>query len=161
MRVTAISVALLLCASSCGDDEGGGASSSSSSSSGGTSSGGGAGGLASLCVDTINELRAQDGLAPLARWPEIEGCSDTQAKSDAETNKPHGAFQRCGESGQNECPGWKGGAETAIVQCLKAMWAQGPGEGHHDLMASKQWKRVACGFHVTAQGATWSVQNFQ
>jgi Cysteine-rich secretory protein family len=167
MRLACTGVALLLTlVAACGSDDEGtsGASSSSSSStssSSGGSSGGGTGSLAELCVTTINDLRSQNGLPPLERWSAIESCSDGEAKSDGSTNSPHGAFPRCGESAQNECPGWKGSPETAIVQCLKAMWAQPPGEGHHDTMASTKWKRVACGFYTAPSGGVWSVQNFQ
>jgi hypothetical protein len=114
-----------------------------------------------LCVNIINEYRAEDGLPPYTRWAEGETCADGQAKSDADTNDPHGAFGRCKESGQNECPGRPGPPEKMIEGCLAAMWAQGPGEGHHDMMASTKWKSVACGFHTTAKGSVWSVQNYR
>lgn len=151
-------VAVLLVA--CGSDDAASSTSSSSSSSSGASSG--ADTTANeLCVSTINRLRATKKLPPLERWSSIESCSDSEAESDGTTNRPHGAFPRCGESAQNECPGWQGTPDQVIPKCLEAMWAQGPGEGHHDTMASTKWKRVGCGVFTTSSGRVWSVQNFQ
>lgn len=146
-----------------------GASSSSGdpgSSSGGTSgtSGtttGGDGSAAEICVATINEYRKTKGLAPYARWSETESCADDEAKTDATTKKPHGAFGKCQEFGQNECPGWPGPPETMIPKCLKAMWGEGPGGGHYEAMASKKFTKVACGFGTAGGGSIWSVQNFR
>jgi hypothetical protein len=116
---------------------------------------------AKICVDTINAYRKQAGLPAYTEWTEIETCSDGEAKSDGNSNTPHGAFPKCGENAQNECPGWQGPPETMIKQCLGSMWAQGAGEGHHDNMASKQWTKVACGFYTLPGGGVWSVQNFR
>jgi hypothetical protein len=116
---------------------------------------------AALCVKTINDLRATLDLAPLARWTEGEECADGQAQSDGETNRPHGAFPRCGELAQNECPGWPGPPEEMIPKCLRAMWAEGPGGGHFEQMRTTRHDSVACGFHTLPSGAVWSVQNFK
>ena len=115
---------------------------------------------AQTCVDTINAYRKTKGLPALERWTAQESCADSQASKDGASGGAHGAFGKCQESSQNECPGWPGPAGTMIPQCLDAMWSQGPGEGHYDNMASKTWKRVACGF-ANGQGGVWSVQNFQ
>ena len=139
-------------------------SSSSSSSNGGSSSGEvvGTGETANeLCWSTINAYREREGLPPLERWTDGEACADGEAKSDADSNKPHGAFPRCGELAQNECPGTPGPAEEGIPRCLALMWAEGPGGGHHDTMATTKYKKVACGVFVTSRGAIWSVQNFR
>lgn len=154
---------------SCGDDSsslnGGRSSSSSGDTSSGdpstTSTGSGDGTAAQICVDTINAYRKQLGVAPLQRWTTAEACADGQAKSDGASSAGHGAFGKCGETGQNECPGWPGPPDKMIPQCLKAMWAEGPGGGHHDLMASTRMKRVACGFAAAPNGAIWAVQDFQ
>ncbi len=61
-----------------------------------------------LCVDTINAYRKTKGLPAYARWNDAETCSDGQAQSDGATRAAHGAFGKCGEFGQNECPGWPG-----------------------------------------------------
>ncbi|MBX3220402.1 MAG: hypothetical protein KF795_07790 [Labilithrix sp.] len=114
-----------------------------------------------LCWSTINEYRKRAGLPLYERWTEAEACSDGEAKSDAETNRPHGAFPRCGELAQNECPGTPGPPEEGIPGCLAMMWAEGPGGGHHDNMASTQYTKAACGVFVTSRGAIWSVQNFR
>lgn len=118
-----------------------------------------------LCVDTINMYRATLGLPPYQRWTDQETCSDAEAKSDGETNTPHGAFGMCGEFAQNECPGWPGPPEQSLPGCLAQMWAEGPGEdfnmhGHYINMSSEQYTRVACGF-AEVNGEWWMVQNFQ
>lgn len=131
--------------------------------SGGTTDGtdSGSGSAAEICVATINQYRKTKGLPPYARWTDAEVCADGEAKSDASTGRAHGAFGGCKELGQNECPGWAGPAETMIPQCLKAMWGEGPGGGHYEAMASKQYTKVACGFGTAKNGAIWSVQNFR
>lgn len=118
-----------------------------------------------LCVDTINMYRATLGLPAYARWTDAEACSDGEAESDGQTNTPHGAFGMCGESAQNECPGWPGPPEQMIEGCLAQMWAEGPGDdfpthGHYINMSSESYSRVACGFAVV-NGEVWAVQNFQ
>ena len=173
---TPAAIALVILVTSCGDDPDalsgsgtrrGRSSSSTSSSSGssGSSNGGelvGTGETAhELCWSTINEYRERDGLPPLERWTDGEACADGEAKSDAETNRPHGAFPRCGELAQNESPATPGPPEEGIPKCLAMMWAEGPGGGHHDAMASTKYKKVACGVFVTSRGAIWSVQNFR
>jgi len=173
--VVTLALGSVLCAA-CGSDPGGPGGTSGQLQSGSVTpgegegeggEGGGTGGGASsddaaaaLCVKTINEYRATKGLPAYARWTAIEACSDGEARSDGETKKPHGAFPGCGELGQNECPGWDGPATTMIPKCLKAMWAEGPGGGHYEAMASKKYTKVACGF-ATVNGEVWSVQNFK
>jgi hypothetical protein len=115
---------------------------------------------AGLCVAEINKYRATIGAAPIARWTDAEGCANAQAKSDAETGTAHGAFGRCGERAQNECPNWGGTIESTIANCLKMMWDEGPGGGHHDNMAGTS-QRVACGFYVTGNGKVWAVQDYR
>jgi hypothetical protein len=159
-----------------GSDTSSGGSSGTSTSDGGTSSGGSSGtgtsgGSATptpagttaeeVCVAAINDYRKTLGRAPLARWTAAETCSDTEAQSDGATGTAHGAFPKCGEFAQNECPGWPGAPATMIKGCLQAMWNEGPGGGHHDNMASTTWKSVACGFHTLPNGDVWAVQNFK
>jgi len=145
--------------------------------SGGRASGGGAGTMGSgggagssnleqLCVDTINMYRATLGLTPYTRWTGEETCADGQAQSDSMTNTAHGAFGKCTEGAQNECPGWPMPANTAITGCLQSMWNEGPGSdfnthGHYINMSSTQYKQVACGFYTTSAGKIWSVQDFK
>jgi hypothetical protein len=158
---------------SCGDDAdsltGAGSprrGSSSSSGAGASSSSGevvtGSGTSANeLCWSTINEYRKRAGLEPYERWTDAESCSDGEAASDAQTKRAHGAFPRCGEFAQNECPGTPGPPEEGIPSCLAMMWDEGPGGGHHDNMASTKYTKAACGVFVTASGSIWSVQNFR
>jgi hypothetical protein len=119
------------------------------------------------CVDEINRLRATLNLPALGRWQEAEGCSDAQAQADSSSGKPHGAFGKCQERAQNECPGWPGPPEKMIAPCLSAMWAEGPDtndgkeHGHYVNMTNNAYTKVACGFAVTPQGKVWAVQNFK
>src|SRR5688572_16629579 len=110
--------------------------------------------------------RAMLSLPAYARWTDAEACSDDEAESDSISMTPHGAFGSCGESAQNECPGWPAPPESMIEQCLALMWAEGPGEdfqahGHYINMSSTSYTKVACGYHTTANGSVWAVQNFQ
>lgn len=117
------------------------------------------------CVDRINAFRKLEGLPPYQRWLEAESCSDGEAESDSKTGKPHGAFPSCGESAQNECPGW-GSIDQTISGCLQQMYNEGPGSdfskhGHYINMTSTKYSKVACGFYVTSSGKVWAVQNFR
>ena len=114
-----------------------------------------------ICVDSINSHRLTLGLAPYKRWETAEACSSTEAKSDAASNKAHGAFGQCQEFAQNECPGWPGPSDKMIPSCLKMMWAEGPGGGHYENMRSTRYTQVSCGFAVLPNGNVWSVQNFK
>ncbi|MBX3190473.1 MAG: hypothetical protein KF819_25965 [Labilithrix sp.] len=144
-----------------GSSSGAPGSSGSAPGSSGSSTNPGGGSAAEICVATINEYRKTMGLAPYARWAEAEACSDGQAKSDGDKNAPHGAFGKCQEQGQNECPGFAGTPEKMITKCLEMMWGEGPGGGHYEAMASTRYTKVACGFATTAKGSVWSVQNFR
>lgn len=122
-------------------------------------------GATQLCVDEINMYRATLGLPALARWTDAEDCSDSEAQQDGQSGTPHGAFGQCGESAQNECPGWPGPPEAMITDCLALMWAEGPGEdfnmhGHYINMSNPAYTKVACGF-AEVNGEIWAVQNFQ
>ena len=138
----------------------GGMGASSSSGSGGPQDA-----LAQLCVDTINMHRASIGLSPYGRWSAGEMCASDQCKSDSQSGQAHGAFGQCGESAQNECPGWPGPPESMIQNCLQMMWNEGPGQdfqkhGHYINMSSTQYNEVACGFYQTPNGSWWAIQNF-
>lgn len=121
---------------------------------------------AGYCVEVINMYRASIGVPPLQRWVDAELCSNDEAQSDSMTGVPHGAFGACGEFAQNECPGWPGPPAQLLDGCLAQMWAEGPGEpfeehGHYINMSSTAYTMVACGFHESADGSWWAVQNFK
>ncbi|HEY2512922.1 MAG TPA: CAP domain-containing protein [Polyangiaceae bacterium] len=144
--------------------KGSGTSGGSSTTSGGANSGGGANSSsdpAQACVDAVNAYRATVGLPAYARWNAEETCVDGQAQSDSEANQAHSAFTQCGEWAQNECPGWPGPSGSMIGDCLKAMWAEGPGGGHYDNMTSKSYTKVACGFYTLSDGSVWATQDFK
>ncbi len=115
------------------------------------------------CVDKINAYRAtltNPTRAPLQQYFAKEVCTDGEAKSDGDSNTPHGAFGTCGETAQDECPGWPGPPGQLIVDCLAMMWAEGPGGGHYENMATTTRTKVSCGFYQTAKGDWWATQNF-
>jgi hypothetical protein len=166
------SLALVAAIAGCGSDSssssGGASGASSGTSSGGASSGssgassGSAGTTAEeLCVTTINDYRKAKGLAAYTRWTDNEACTASQAASDGASGKAHGAFGKCGESAQNECPGWPGPPETMIPKCLAMMMGEGPGGGHYDSIMSAKYTKVSCGFAAASGGAIWAVQNFR
>ncbi len=118
------------------------------------------------CVSTINMYRATLGLAPYARWNAEESCAGGQAQADSASGVAHSAFDKCGESAQDECPGWPGPPDTMIPQCLAQMWAEGPGSdfsthGHYINMSSTSYTQVACGFYVLPDGSVWAAQDFK
>lgn len=113
------------------------------------------------CVDIINQYRAKKGLPPFARWTDQETCSNGEAESDAKSGKGHGSFPRCGEMAQNECPNFGGSITDGLPKCLAAMWAEGPGGGHYENMASTKFTKVACGVYAVSSDKFWSVQNFR
>lgn len=120
----------------------------------------------STCVDTINALRASASLGPLARWTGADACVADEAASDAAADKFHGAFGKCGEMAQNECPAWPGPAEDTIKNCLADMWNEGPGadysaHGHFINMSSTEYSEVACGFAIDNDGSMWAAQDFR
>jgi hypothetical protein len=143
----------------------GSSSASSSSAAASSSSSGPVNDAAQLCVNTINMYRATLGLPPYARWSAQETCATDQGMKDYQAMMAHSAFGQCGESAQNECPGWPGPPEQMITQCLAQMWAEGPGpfmgHGHYINMSSMSYTQVACGFYTTPQGKIWAVQDFK
>jgi hypothetical protein len=116
------------------------------------------------CMQRINEFRARAGAAPLGQRGDREPCADAQALNDATTRRPHGAFGRCSESSQNECPGWPDALEVVVDRCLAMMFAEGPGagpeHGHYVNMTDPQARGVACGVARGANGEVWIVQDF-
>jgi uncharacterized protein YkwD len=117
--------------------------------------------LEQTCVDEINKYRATVGAPALQRWTSGEACATEQSMADSKSGRAHGAFGKCKEFAQNECPGWAGPGNTMIAGCLKAMWGEGPGGGHYENMKSGKYTQVACGFFTGSDGKIWSVQNFK
>ncbi len=124
------------------------------------------GGPAQQCVDTINQYRKRQQLAPVVRWVAGEACASDQARTDAQAGQPHGSFGRCGELAQNVCPGWPGPLDQVTAPCLQSMANEGPGadyaaHGHYLNMMNPRYTRVACGYAGAPQGQVWAVQDFQ
>ncbi len=116
------------------------------------------------CIQRINEYRAKGNAPAVAQRMDKQACADSQAQSDAASNTAHGAFGKCGETAQNECPGWKGSVDTVLDGCLQAMFAEGPGtgpaHGHYNNMMDPSYKGAACGFHQAPDGGIWIVHDF-
>lgn len=143
-------------------------SSGGSGGSGGANDDGGSGDSspAQVCVDTINQDRATLGLPAYMRRISAESCAATQAQKDSASGVAHSAFGSCGESAQDECPGWPGPPASMITGCLAQMWAEGPGpfadgHGHYDNMSSTSYTQVACGFYTLSDGSVWAAQDFK
>jgi hypothetical protein len=117
-------------------------------------------------VHRVNDYRGTLGLKRYIWNRAKDACVDTQAQMDFTSNTAHGAFRHCGEWGQCECPGWGGStmlavANTIVTGCLQSMWDEGPGGGHHDIMASTGYSKMACGFYYNASGKTmWATQDY-
>jgi hypothetical protein len=120
--------------------------------------------LRARCVQRTNEFRARASVGALVRRGDREACGDTQAQGDGQTSTAHGAFGRCQESAQNECPGWPGPLDQVIDKCLAQMFAEGPGafagHGHYLNMTEPSYRGVACGVTTLPNGQIWLVQDF-
>lgn len=127
------------------------------------------------CVDRINQFLTQCACLPaLKRRTDGEACADQMAKYDAEQNSAHAGIRDkiCTPGGsQNSCPGYSSNNQV-IGLCMQQMWDEGPpptadctGDcyqeyGHFINMTDDSVTQVACGFHTTAAGKVWAVQNF-
>ena len=116
------------------------------------------------CIELTNAYRAQVGAPPVGRVVASERCADQQAAADGQSRSAHGAFGRCGEGAQNECPAWNGAADDVIERCLAMMFAEGPGagpaHGHYTNMTERAYRGAACGVATMPNGDVWIVQNF-
>ena len=113
-----------------------------------------------LCLDRLNQYRARVGAAPLRAQTDRVACADAQARRDAGTRTPHGAFGQCRESAQNECPAWSGSLDEVVDRCLAMMFAEGPQGGHYVNITDPRAKSVACGVFSGGAGEIWMVQDF-
>jgi hypothetical protein len=115
-------------------------------------------------VAKINQLRATSALPALTEWTAGETCANGEAAADAAANQAHSTFGNCGESAQNECPGWPALAQLS-TGCVQTMWNEGPGSdfslhGDYTNIASTTYTKVAVGITLTSSGTVWSVLNF-
>ncbi len=113
------------------------------------------------CLNAINQYRASVGRPALTLKNDesTNSCIDKQSADDGAAGAAHRNFGKCGESAQDECPGWSGDPSTAQTGCLKMMWAEGPGGGHYENMANGAYKQVSCGY-AQVGGKLWMIQNF-
>ena len=159
-------------------ESGEGGSSAALSSGEGTTSSSGAVATADwrdTCLAIVNEYRATEELAPLARaTDERQLCADEQSGEDLASGQAHSHFGSCGEMAQNTGPNvrmasGKSYGEFARLY-LRMMWEDEKalvisGErdpdndedyryiGHY-LNMKGNYASVACGFAVSADGAT-------
>jgi hypothetical protein len=92
-----------------------------------------------VCINTINALRATNTAVALQPYTleddaTLDMCVDTQATNDEAMNSAHYSFinsaPACGwgtnlmmgNTGQNECAGGYGTTPAGIAQCLQDMW---------------------------------------
>jgi uncharacterized protein YkwD len=122
------------------------------------------------CVDVINSYRAQISVPAYARSSSLEAFAATGAQSDSQTGEAHGHFVSTnGGNGiayaENEVPGWPldqyGSITDVIDQGMQMMWAEGPGGGHYDNMASTDYTQAGCGTYVTSDGDVWITTDFR
>ena len=159
-------------------ESGEGGSSAALSSGEGTTSSSGAVATADwrdTCLAIVNEYRATEQLAPLARaTDERQLCADEQSGEDLASGQAHSHFGSCGEMAQNTGPNvrmasGKSYGEFARLY-LRMMWEDEKalvisGErdpdndedyryiGHY-LNMKGNYASVACGFAVAADGTT-------
>jgi uncharacterized protein YkwD len=165
---------------SSGSSSGGGSSGGVSTTSTGSSGGGGGSSaddagatstdLLQHCIDDINSYRAQINVPPYTRSSDLEAFAATGAESDSQSGQAHGHFIATnGGNGvafaENEVPGWplaEYGSVTAIMdQGMQMMWAEGPGGGHYENMASTQYTLAGCGTYTTSDGNVWITTDFR
>jgi uncharacterized protein YkwD len=151
----------------------GGASTASSSGSGGSTATGDDAGSADVlqrCVDDINSYRATINVPAYTRSSSLEAFAATGAESDGQSGSPHGHFiSTNGGNGvafaENEVPGWPlaqyGSVSDILDQGMLMMWAEGPGGGHYDNMASTQYTQAGCGTYTTSDGNVWITTDFR
>jgi uncharacterized protein YkwD len=140
----------------CGGDGGGGASSSE----------------LEVCVTETNRYRAMDGKGPIARSTDLEAYATEGAREDTQSQEAHGHFGRETSGGnflalaENACPSWLGwnvgdepdAVKTAIADCIKAFYDEGPGGGHYDNLMG-DYAKVGCGVYLDGSGGITIVQD--
>ncbi len=109
-------------------------------------------------------------MPPYTRSSSLEQFAATGAEDDGQSGEAHGHFvATSGGNGiafaENEVPGWPedqyGSVADVIDQGLQMMWAEGPGGGHYDNMASTQYTQAGCGTYVTPDGSVWVTIDFR
>jgi len=117
----------------------------------------------------INADRAKVGLQPLQRWIDGESCADANVKLDAEQDKPHANFRKCGERAQNTCGA--DSLEDVLKYCLPSFFAEGPAPTpcdsecfkqhvHYMNMTNSRYSKVAIGIYH-GEGKYWVNMNFK
>jgi hypothetical protein len=101
------------------------------------------------CVDRINDYRAMEGVADLARRPLQEPCVDKAAAKDSALNTAHASFKSCGEQGQNECFSTDATTGFTLLFCLENMFMEKftgvENGGHYQNMVRTTFTGLACG----------------
>ena len=114
------------------------------------------------CVDAINGYRAKVSAPAVTRDVSKEACGDGQGKADAAIFRAHGAFGQCNEAAQCECPGYPSPIADSLSTCLQQMFDEGPGGGHYDIMTSRNYHSVSCGFfRVEGTDEVWMTMDYR
>jgi hypothetical protein len=118
-----------------------------------------------FCVQEVNRYRATVGIATLSQQAGLEASAAQAAQSDHQSGEAHGWFRRNGTAlAENQAPRWSrassgNDARTFISRALQAMWAEGPGGGHHENMRGR-FTATGCAVYSDATTATF-VQHFR
>jgi uncharacterized protein YkwD len=118
-----------------------------------------------FCVAETNRYRARHGEPPLRRSAELEAYAAAGARYDTAARRAHKHFDdtRGGNLAfaENSCLsfyGWSlayagGSVRRALIKCLRAFYAEGPGGGHRQNMMG-EYSTLGCGVYVTGGGVS-------
>lgn len=106
------------------------------------------------CVDQTNQYRATVGRAALKQSQALEAYAWKSARVDARSRVPHQYFEKTGGGGiamaETLVPWWPlsryGSIREIVRRGLAAMWAEGRGGGHYDIIVGK-YAEVGCGIY--------------
>jgi len=113
------------------------------------------------CVEWTNEYRATVGLPGLKHSQALEAYAAKSARVDAGSRVPHQYFERTRGGGvamaETLIPWWPlsryGTVREIVRRGLAAMWAEGRGGGHHDIIVGK-YREVGCGIYSDGKTVT-------
>jgi hypothetical protein len=113
------------------------------------------------CVDQTNQYRATASLPALKRSEALEAYASKSARVDAKSRVPHQYFEKTDGGGiamaETLVPWWPlsryGSVREIVRRGLAAMWAEGRGGGHHDIIVGK-YAEVGCGIYSDGSRVT-------
>ena len=113
------------------------------------------------CVDQTNQYRATVGRAALKQSQALEAYASTSARVDAKSRVPHQYFEKTDGGGiamaETLVPWWPlsryGSVRVIVRRGLAAMWAEGRGGGHYDIIVGK-YAELGCGIYSDGKNVT-------